>query len=563
MPTLASLFNQSSKQIYNKFSPDENQLVAINPTTRGVLGATKDTIKYDTQALPISSVVRDAVRISKLYNPFRNPKAILLIGKQYVLQSGNTFQQTRLYNPLSPIVNVVPFLHTLRSRKPEPYVFLQSETINELTTRFGAVITTVPVLENQNVINQHGLESAVNEYSRPEFRVFYQSSNFRGPSLFLQQETKDRGSVKLTYTKATPDKNSGYQTEFLEAAKLFKQRFDESVALKAKLIKSNRKWRLRSSYIQDGQIDDNADNPTNNLLSSGDTNIVDGYNLFYVELKERKNSLKDKRDRIDYSNIITPVTTLEKEGKTDIIKFIFSEAGGPYQKPVQFRALLSSIKESIKTEFNEQRYVGRTERFVTYGGAKRGVNLTFNIVAFSAGEIQGVWSRVNYLSGLAFPKEVKNGFMVPPLFNITVGGIYDNQPCYIETLDYNFLDDTTTFDIEMEVPFAINVTMQLSLLEKSTKFHNSPFYKITEDVLTSQLTAEKTFARFQNQITPPAPTITLNKLVVPPTAQVPLPPPFNEPTTDQVVQLVNDAIASEVGREAYYEFIRNRDYIRR
>jgi len=487
MPTLASLFNQSSKQIYNKFSPDENQLVAINPTTRGVLGATKNTIKYDTQALPISSVVRDAIRVSKLYNPFRNPKAILLIGKQYVLQSGNTFQQTRLYNPLSPIENVVPFLHRFRSRKPELYVFLQSETINQLVGRFGATMrVATQTLVNQNIVNQYGT-SINNDYSRPEFRVFYQSTNFQGPSLFLQQETKKRGSVRLLYTKADPNKNSGYPTEFLIAAQEFKQKFDAGNALKENLIKSNRKWRLRSSYITDGTETEVNGNPTDSILPSGLTKIVDEYNL--PKLVYGRENIPT--DRIDYTNIITKDGAFQAEGKTDIIKFIFSESGTDYKNPVQFRALLSSLRESIKTEFNEQRYVGRTERFVTYSGAKRGVSLNFNIVAFSENEVEGMWSRVNYLSGLAFPKNAVNGFMVPPLFNITIGGIYDNQPCYIEMLDYTFLEEGITFDIEREVPFAINVTMQLSLLEKTTKFHNSPFYKISQNILNNQLETEQ------------------------------------------------------------------------
>ncbi len=77
--------------------------------------------------------------------------------------------------------------------------------------------------------------------------------------------------------------------------------------------------------------------------------------------------------------------------------------------------------------------------------------------------------------------------MVPPLFKITIGSIYDNQPCYIESLDYDFLDETITFDINKEVPFAVNVNMQLSILEKRSKFFDSPFYKITEQIAKEQL----------------------------------------------------------------------------
>jgi hypothetical protein len=93
-----------------------------------------------------------------------------------------------------------------------------------------------------------------------------------------------------------------------------------------------------------------------------------------------------------------------------------------------------------------------------------------------------MWTRVNYLTGLAFPKGIStSGFIIPPLFKITVGGLYNSQPCYIDTLDYDFLDETITFDIDKEVPHAINVNMTVSILEKRSKFHTSPFYQITEN----------------------------------------------------------------------------------
>ena len=70
--------------------------------------------------------------------------------------------------------------------------------------------------------------------------------------------------------------------------------------------------------------------------------------------------------------------------------------------------------------------------------------------------------------------------MIPPLFKITIGGIYDHQPCYINTLEFTMLDETTTFDIDAEVSQVIEVSMQLTLLEKTTQLYDSPFYAITE-----------------------------------------------------------------------------------
>lgn len=499
--TLVERFNERSKDIYRRFPPDENQLVVVKPDDNSsVIDTTVKGIKYDTRALPISSVVRDTIRIGKLLNPIRSPEAALQLGKQILLQTGNTFEQTRKYNPLSPIINVVPFLHTLRMLKTDFYPYLQSETINKLAAKYGFTPGTGGGLNNDTILSKPYL------YSRPEWHAFYNTDSAdpqnpsrqpTGPILYAQQPVLQRGTVKTQVLPLKPDENQESYTAFVQAAIEFKNKFYNDTILKAK----TKNYRLQSSYLNDKAIFDDSDNTTSPADQpdkiSGDTNIIDVYNL-----EKPTPRIKLKEDRLDYSNIITVTDDITKQEseKSDIIKFIFSEIGGSYVNAVQFRAFLSSIKESVKPEFNEQRYVGRTERFVTYGGAKRSVSLAFNVVAFSTMEINGAWSRINYLSGLAFPKGVKNGFMIPPLFNITIGGIYDNQPCYIESLDFDFLDENTTFDIDEEVPFAVGVTMQLTLLEKRSKFHNSPFYKITEDLLKNQITPRVTP---QLRITPP------------------------------------------------------------
>jgi hypothetical protein len=270
-------------------------------------------------------------------------------------------------------------------------------------------------------------------------------------------------AIRNTVSIPIDDKPIAIPT-FVDAAKEFRQNFyDRQGGLTGA--------RLRSKYFSERNIgvNDTEEDPSIvpfKTVKSKETQLKDPYNIAPFALTTEQN-------KISYRNIIK-----EREDGTDIIKFIFRDSDD--SNPVYFRALLSSIKENVKPEFMEQRYVGRTERFVTYSGAKRGLSLSFNIVAFSPGEADGMWTKVNYLTGLAFPKGVKNGFMVPPLFKMTIGGLYENQPCYIETLDYDFLDETITFDTNREVPFAINVNMQLSILEKRSKFHDSPFYKITE-----------------------------------------------------------------------------------
>jgi hypothetical protein len=524
MATLADLFNEKSQDIYKRFSPSSGQLVTVKPDTDGTFGS-RSRIKNDSQSIPTISVLRDTKRVSKFLT---SPEGVLFIAKQTLLQTGNTFVDTKLYNPLSPLLNVVPFVHARRNIPskilvPNASGLLQNTTVNDVTSKFvisgqlqaastggRGLLPTITSIAKTYVATQ--LKNAANTIvplpqnyleSRPEYKTFmYVNNTFgnSGPVVFAPQPLNQRGLPRLSLTAEVKGNLQNIAARKLaslvqSATKKFPSLIREPIEklsppkptpsfiqaateFRSKQLR-NAKNRLNSKYFAEQQLYDKGPaqsviENTDSVINGSSPSIKDSYNLTTAAKSTNENV-------INYSNISgTP------KPKTDIIKFIFKDVQG--ENPVYFRALLSSIKESIKPQFNEQQYVGRTERFVTYGGVKRSVNLTFNIAAFSKGELDGVWSKINYLSGLTFPSGVKNGFMVPPLFKITIGGIYDNQPCYIESLDYDFLDETITFDIDKEVPFAVNVNMQLSIFEKRSKFFDSPFYKITENISKEQAT---------------------------------------------------------------------------
>jgi len=531
MATLKDLFEQKSQNIYKKFAPSDNQLVVVKPDTDGVFGS-KSRVKNDSQSIPTVSVLRDTRRVSKFLT---SSEGVLFLAKQTLLQTGNTFVTTKLYNPLSPVLNTVPFLHIRRFipaqiQNIHPSGLLQNTTVENIASRIqitGAaqaiqsitrktLLPTIKSLASTYLGSQlRGAVKSViplpqNYYgSRPEYTKFGYvngtlviSPTSQGPMILDPQPLDQRGSQRLSYTATIKSQLLGKAVALAANAinKLVPPSLSKFVSIPqpyvptaiptfiqaAQEFRNRQQFRggqrvLTNQYFTEGgpQVDIGVAVPLTSETNSVNAvkpiltqKTIDVYNAPKV-------AYSDDTNIINYANISGP-----RDEKSDIIKFIFRDIDD--SNPVHFRALLSSIKESIKTEFNEQRYVGRTERFVTYGGAKRGLNLSFNIVAFSTNEAEGMWSRVNYLSGLAFPKDVQNGFMVPPLFKLTIGELYENQPCYIESLDYDFLDDTIVFDIDKEVPFAINVNMQLSILEKRSKFHYSPFYKIAERIAEDQ-----------------------------------------------------------------------------
>lgn len=505
--TLAQRFEQRSKDIYGKLAPSSDQPVVVKIDTDGVFGS-RSRIVSDTRALPVVSTIRDAKRIGSFLT---SPEGVLYTAKQLLLQTGNTFSTTKTYNPLTPIIHTVPFIHKSRhirrgTAESNPSGLLQNATVTNINNKFnvasgktGAIWQTISTqLKN---FHETIVPKAQKYYeSRPEYKVFGLSQDgqkklMRGPFLSARQPLKDRGqkhvgktqaknvaSVQIALTSPTVPvvvvQPSETPTSFAESAAKFRKSFY------SRNVEENR---FLNPYLDNKNIPINSetagDVPLENLQPRARASLADEYNSkIYTPDNILSNTPPVPRGTLTQGTSLPQGEPTETQKKTDIITFKFKNDG----IAVPFRAFISTIKESIKPEFAEQRYVGRTERFVTYSGTKRGLSLAFNVVAFAEEEMDSVWKRINYLTGLTYPKGVVNGFMVPPLFTVTVGKIYDNQPCYIESLDYDLLDESTTFDIDREVPFMVAVTMQLSILEKRSKFYTSPFYKITEDLVNSQ-----------------------------------------------------------------------------
>ena len=111
MSKLLDKYNSDIKGIYNKFPQVENG--DTQPfVSFGLNNVPEMNPFYEDQSNPFSeSVKRDIERITDFS---KSSKGKLFLGKQFLLQTGNTWAQTRLYNPLNPIVHTIPFIHTKR-----------------------------------------------------------------------------------------------------------------------------------------------------------------------------------------------------------------------------------------------------------------------------------------------------------------------------------------------------------------------------------------------------------------------------------------------------------------
>lgn len=581
--TLEQRFLEKSSQIYSRFSNTSATNPEIKPDTR----ASRSRIKDDNRSLPIVSTQRD---VSRIFNFLKSRNGVLFLSKQLLLQTGNVFAETRLFNPLEIGINSIPFLHATRHLgKPIGNLFsptrdargaLQQETINSFDikdsnafTKLVNRVTSAAIAPFKALLIAPKPTPDGQFYMRPEDNnnwfprllesqpltargTKWQNKAYKNSGLLLARGytntdtytlnlyidtlrpkinvfptlTEQRTGAYNTYLSAiTKNTNVGFKLD-IRRSKLVRTKTGRLVQPQTTLPNADT-LEIASAYNDahivntpdqrditlqgvathfKGQLGDYTDpaffyqesigngngyfagpvfdtaignaNGENIKQINQNGNVKDPYNLFSPALSPQNEIENLKKNYVEYSSIAG-----KKEDKSDIIKFIF-KSNEANADPIHFRALLSAIRENIKPEYTEQRYIGRTERFVTYAGAKRTVGLEFNIVAFSKAELDNMWLRINYLTGLAFPRGASDsGFMVPPLFKVTIGGIYEDQPCYLDTLDYDFLDNTLTFDIDKEVSQVINVKMNLTLLEKRSRFYNSPFYKVMEQLSEAKL----------------------------------------------------------------------------
>jgi hypothetical protein len=144
---------------------------------------------------------------------------------------------------------------------------------------------------------------------------------------------------------------------------------------------------------------------------------------------------------------------------------------------VPFRAFITGLGESVVPEWSERTYIGRTERNVVYVRAVRDISFQLRVQAFSSTELQAVWDKVNAMTGLCFPSDYADGFMIPPLVRLTIGDIYRNQAGFIKSLSHT-IDDDAGWEITegKQAPHSVLMNISFSIIEdkrRSSKFSTS------------------------------------------------------------------------------------------
>ena len=552
----------------------------------------------ESRSLPVRSALIDVKRLT-LFT--LSKRGLLFLAKQQLLQTGNTFEHTRIINPVFAVGNAVPFLHIRRNLRPlaiggtvgkvlsligitknatpnspadlRKIAQLQQETYDKYTGGAGLVkslIKKIPVIGQ--TVSAISAKRSVGENlkwdrSRPELGktnadyFVYAYGNLKDDKViatvkkFIKKVTgislvtptsnvygvKDSNGKYITYldysnnkttwqTSNTTDYNAYRTNRFTAAAPPKISDVAEKSTLKLEEYKSSglqkhvdtqaknyvataqklseAEQALTRPKVGPGELPisvtgkafvryfsaGNAGLSTVNeqdILSGNSTNMQAKVAGHRTSTAFSTSKTKKKISYIqDVANL--PIKSPTDKNSKPAYRSINSNFDDPIvvsfamgqDNPVRFRAFIKDLNQSATPEYKSYQYIGRMEKFVNYVGVQRDISFKLGVVAFSKDELDGCWARINYLTGLVFPYGFNRGIFQPNIVRLTIGDVYTEQPGYVTSLNTNFneLGESWEIDARRQVPIAAQMDIKFTIIEKTSKVADSPFYGITETI---------------------------------------------------------------------------------
>jgi hypothetical protein len=169
--------------------------------------------------------------------------------------------------------------------------------------------------------------------------------------------------------------------------------------------------------------------------------------------------------------------------KDDLIALYFYDVVN--EKYIPFRASIKGLSEAANASWEEMPFIGRADRVYSYGGFSRNMNFNLKIVISSLAELLPTWQRINYITTAVKPANyttatyanVTDRFMVPPMFMLTIGDLYRDQPILIQAVTITIPDDAAWETMNID-----NVGENWSYLANMIKSSGTLFGQLPREV---------------------------------------------------------------------------------
>lgn len=155
----------------------------------------------------------------------------------------------------------------------------------------------------------------------------------------------------------------------------------------------------------------------------------------------------------------------------DFIKFYFTDINGKYK--LIFRAILSSLGDSINGSWASTQILGKADPVWYYESYSRDVSFNFKVFTNSREEQIINYKKVNELFSFLAPKYVSNNRMIGPLMTLTIGDYLIETPGFITSISVNIPDDST-WEINLEgkddvyqLPHLLDINISYTIIGKN------------------------------------------------------------------------------------------------
>jgi hypothetical protein len=456
-------------------------------------GDARRGIVQEGRSVPFVSSPRDVIRLT-LFS--LSPRGLIFLAKQQLLQTGNTFEQTRLLNPAFVVGNAVPFLHIRRTLRP-------------IRGQFGITASRDSISSNSRLLGQ--LQVSTYDTVKARYDSKNTSGNFFARIVgqlrsLAQPFTSTYSAITAVrdvgekYGRISPGDNIGWKksrpeletivrdvdnqiAQFQTDSGKFFEEFGGGIQTQipvaltllggatTALTLTSQPF-LKYFIADTGAIKSQNDAVEGSLNARDLAKNADGTRKRISYIKDPANNPPSTATE----NVLPLYSSIPPEFE-DSITVSFAMGTNDH---VQFRAFITELQQNSNPEYKINQYIGRIEKFISYVTVQRTISFKLQVLAFSKDELNVVWRRINYLNAFVFPYGFERGILQPNIIRGTIGQIYVDQPMYITNMAISF--NEYSWDIDSEVPIAADISIEAALIEKTTSFANKPFFGIVDKI---------------------------------------------------------------------------------
>jgi hypothetical protein len=125
----------------------------------------------------------------------------------------------------------------------------------------------------------------------------------------------------------------------------------------------------------------------------------------------------------------------------DFIPLKFSQLLG--NQNVQFTAVIDGLSETLTPSWDSAQFLGSPFNYYNYTSIERSISFNLKLFSLSPVEHMVMWQKIDFLTSLVYPisYDSTSTYIVPPFLKFTLGNLYKNKICFIESISYTMEDD--------------------------------------------------------------------------------------------------------------------------